>query len=144
MSVVVRFRQVIRTFCLKLRYLVLTRVYHMDISPSSRISLGAVLDKTNPKGIHVGNGSYIASGARVFTHDFSRGLHKDTYIGQNVFIGADSIIMCGVSIGDEVVVGAGSVVTKDVPSHSIVAGNPARIIREGIHTTQYGRLLPKP
>ena len=95
MSVVVRFRQVIRTFCLKLRYLVLTRVYHMDISPSSRISLGAVLDKTNPKGIHVGNGSYIASGARVFTHDFSRGLHKDTYIGQKVFIGADSIIMCG-------------------------------------------------
>ena len=52
--------------------------------------------------------------------------------------------MCGVTIGDEVVVGAGSVVTKDVPSHSIVAGNPARIIREGIHTTQYGRLLPKP
>ena len=80
MSVVVRFRQVIRTFCLKLRYLVLTRVYHMDISPSSRISLGAVLDKTNPKGIHVGNGSYIASGARVFTHDFSRGLHKDTLL----------------------------------------------------------------
>lgn len=143
MSIVVRFRQIIRAVFLKFRYWALTKVYHMDISPLSRISWGGHLDKTNPKGVHIGDGSYIASGARVFSHDFCRGLHKDTYIGKNVFIGADAIIMCGITIGDEVVVGAGSVVTKDVPSRSIVAGNPARIIREGIHTTQYGRLLDK-
>lgn len=41
--------------------------------------------------------------------------------------------MCGVRIGDEVIVGSGAVVTKDVPSNTIVAGNPARIIKEGIH-----------
>lgn len=46
----------------------------------------------------------------------------------------------GVRIGDEVIVGAGSVVTKDVPSNSIVAGNPARIIRQGITTRKYGQL----
>lgn len=46
--------------------------------------------------------------------------------------------MCGVTIGDEVIVGAGAVVTKDVPSNTIVAGNPARVIREGLHTKAYG------
>ena len=48
--------------------------------------------------------------------------------------------MCGVRIGNEVVVGSGSIVTKDVPSNCIVAGNPARIIRSNIHTTRFGKL----
>ena len=49
--------------------------------------------------------------------------------------------MPGVTIGDEVIVGSGAVVTKDVPSNCIVAGNPAKIIKEGIHTTKYGKLI---
>lgn len=48
--------------------------------------------------------------------------------------------MCGVTIGDEVVVGAGSIVTKDVPSNCIVAGNPAKIIRSGVYTDNYGKI----
>ena len=48
--------------------------------------------------------------------------------------------MPGVTIGDQVIVGAGSVVTKDVPSGSIVGGNPAKIIRSNIQTIAYGRL----
>lgn len=99
------------------------------------------MDKTNPKGIHVGEESYIVSGAIVFTHDFLRGIHKDTYIGKRCFIGANAIIMCGVTIGDEVVVGSGAIVKKDIPSNCIVAGNPARIIREGISTTKFGQLI---
>lgn len=59
-------------------------------------------------------------------------MKADTYIGNNVIVGINSIILPGVKIGNHVVVGAGSVVTKDVPDHTIVAGNPARIIREGI------------
>ena len=55
---------------------------------------------------------------------------KPIKIGNNVFIGARSIIMKGVTIGDGAVVGAGSVVTKDVPANTIVAGNPAKIIRK--------------
>lgn len=113
----------------------------MKISSTARISYGAKLDKTNPKGIYIGEESYVASGAIVFAHDFSRGIHKDTVIGKRCFIGANAIIMCGITIGDEVIVGAGSVVTKDVPSRCIVAGNPARIIRENIHTTKFGKLL---
>lgn len=51
------------------------------------------------------------------------------------------MIMCGVTIGDEVIVGAGSIVTKDVQSNCIVAGNPARVIREKINTSNYGKLI---
>lgn len=49
-------------------------------------------------------------------------------IGNRVFIGYGSLVLCNTIIGDDVIVAAGSVVTKDVPSDSIVAGNPARII----------------
>ncbi|WP_140764802.1 acyltransferase [Mesorhizobium sp. B4-1-4] len=55
---------------------------------------------------------------------------KAVVIGDNVWIGRNSIILPGVEIGDHSVIGAGSVVTKSVPPHSLVAGNPARIIRE--------------
>lgn len=50
-------------------------------------------------------------------------------IGSNVEIHANAIIIGGITIGDNVIIGAGSVVTKDVPSSSVVAGNPAKIIK---------------
>ena len=56
------------------------------------------------------------------------------------FIGAHSILMPGVTIGDGSIVGAGSVVTRDVPAASIAAGNPARIVRKGITTYRFGCL----
>lgn len=49
-------------------------------------------------------------------------------IGDDVFIGADAIILPGVHIGDHVIVGAGAVVTKDIPSGSVAAGSPARVV----------------
>lgn len=135
-----RIRNFIRLIVIGLRHLILTKVYKMDISRSARVSFGARLDKTNPKGIHVGAESYIASGAIVFSHDFSRAMRSNTYIGERVFIGANAIIMCGVNVGDQVVIGAGSVVTKDVPSNCIVAGNPARVLKTGITTSRFGQL----
>jgi len=51
-------------------------------------------------------------------------------IEDNVFIGANCIILKGVKIGDRSIIGAGSVVTKNVPSDQIWAGNPAKFIRE--------------
>ena len=134
-------RNFIRWIVINIRQVVLNKIYQMDISSSARISFGTKLDKTNPKGIHIGSESYIASGAFVFSHDFSRNFYADTFIGERCFIGANAIIMAGVKIGDEVIIGAGAIVTKDVPSNCIVAGNPATVLKSGIHTKKFGQLL---
>lgn len=55
--------------------------------------------------------------------------YKPIKIGNNVWIGSNSTVLQGINIGDWAVVGAGSVVTRDVESYTIVAGNPARVIR---------------
>lgn len=135
-----KIRNVIRLIVISFRHLIFTQIYKMDIAKSARISFGTKLDKTYPQGIHIGEESYFASGAIMFSHDFSRNIKIDTFVGQKCFIGANAILMAGVKIGDEVIVGSGAIVTKDVPSNSIVAGNPARVIKSGIETTKYGQL----
>lgn len=52
-----------------------------------------------------------------------------TNVKKRASIGSNATILCGVTIGEGAIIGAGSVVTKDVPAHAIVAGNPARILR---------------
>lgn len=74
------------------------------------------------------------SDARILLHDASTkrfiGYSKvgRVVIGNDVFIGADSVILPGVTIGSNVVVGAATVVTKDIPDNCVVVGNPGRII----------------
>jgi len=53
-----------------------------------------------------------------------------TFIKKGASIGSSSTILCGVTIGENAIVGAGSVVTRDVPANTIAAGNPARVLRE--------------
>ena len=130
----------IRIIAIKVLYFIYTRVYKMDISKTARISFNAKLDKTYPKGIHIGDESYVASGAIIFTHDYSRDIHIETFIGKRCFIGANAIIMAGITIGNSVIVGAGAIVTKDVPSNCIVVGNPARVIQQNIKTRKFGQL----
>ena len=116
----------------------LRTVYKMDIGENVRVSWKAHLDKSvNPKGIHIGNGTCVLNGATILSHDDCRSLIVDTYIGENCVVGVRSIIMPGIKIGDSCVIGAGAVVTKDVPPHSIVAGNPARVIRERVNVENY-------
>lgn len=136
-----KIRNLIRLVVIRIMHLLYVKVYGMHIHKSARISFGTRLDKTNPKGIYIGEESYLASGAIVFTHDYARNMHKNTYIGKRCFIGANAIIMCGIIVGDEVIVGSGAIVTKDVPSNSIVVGNPAKIIKTGIHTKKFGQLI---
>jgi acetyltransferase-like isoleucine patch superfamily enzyme len=54
---------------------------------------------------------------------------ESTFVRKGASIGSGATILCNVEIGEHAIVGAGSVVTRDVPAHSIVAGNPARVIR---------------
>lgn len=119
----------------------LSNRYHMNLSKTCRFSLRVNFDKTNPKGVYVGDETYIAFGTVILTHDMCREFHADTKIGNRCFIGAHALILPGINIGDECIVGSGAVVTKDVPSGSIVAGNPAKIIKSGIKTRAYGKLV---
>jgi acetyltransferase-like isoleucine patch superfamily enzyme len=94
-------------------------------------------------GVKIGRHCNIGGNVRIYDHDFHtldaevrrgpRGCDdcatKPIIIGDDVFIGANAMILKGVTIDDRAVIGAGSVVTKDVPSDCIAAGNPAVIIK---------------
>ena len=93
------------------------------------------------KSIIIGDRVLIGSGALIMDSDAhsldatarrtgAGGETKPVVIEDDVFIGARAIVLKGVTIGKGAVVGAGSVVTKDVPPYSVVAGNPARMIKE--------------
>lgn len=90
--------------------------------------------------ISLGSNVWITSGVQFINHDASvqvvqkvlgtHGLDKvgTIRIGDNVFIGYNCLLLPGIEIGNNCVIGAGSVVTKSVPENSVVAGNPARVI----------------
>lgn len=61
---------------------------------------------------------------------YSLQYNKEIHIGNNVWIGANVVVVPGVTIGDNSVIGAGSVVTKDIPSNVVAVGNPCHILRE--------------
>lgn len=87
-------------------------------------------------GIFIGDGVLIGHNVVLATidHDLRpqsrRGMYpKSVKIGRNVWIGSNSTILPGVTVGDNAVIGAGSVVTRDVPENIVVAGNPAKVIK---------------
>ncbi len=123
-----------------LRIAFLRNVWGMDIHPTANLSFSAKLDRNNPKGIHIGAETYIAFEAKLLTHDMTRNIYGDVRIGKRCFIGGRAMILPNVTIGDSCIVAAGSVVTKSVPPNCIVAGNPAKVIREDVHLLSYGRL----
>lgn len=89
-------------------------------------------------GLTIGSGVDVSSGVHIYTHSSARRCvsgreysavdRSPVAIGDFVFIGANSTILMGVTIGERSVIAAGSVVTKDVPPRAIVAGVPAQII----------------
>lgn len=131
----------LRRFLVGLRRSYYVKLWGMDIHPTVQMSLSAKLDRTFPIGVHVGENSYLAFESRILTHDMTRGLYLHTRIGRNCFIGGRSLILPGVEIGDNCVVGSGAVVTRSVPPRSLVVGNPARIIASDIEVGRYGRFL---
>ncbi|MCP2258120.1 Hexapeptide repeat of succinyl-transferase [Streptoalloteichus tenebrarius] len=105
-----------------------------EIGPGTWIGAFTVIDGSG--GLTIGAGCDISCGVHIYTHNTVRrcvtGREYSTVdrapvrIGDRVFLGANAVVMMGVSIGDQAVVGAGAVVTKDVPPRTLVTGVPAR------------------
>ena len=111
------------------------------IGDHSFIESGAVVgDRVTVKnnsliwhGVTIGNDVFVGPNV-VFTNDMNPRAHRasgpedwlDTYVEAGVSIGANSTIVCGLTLSSHAMVGAGSVVTRDVRRHELVAGNPAR------------------
>lgn len=93
------------------------------------------------RSIRVGKNTIMGSGAMVIDTDFHSlgpeetwtndfvGTARPVVIGSSVFVGARAVILKGVTIGNRSIIGAGAVVSSDVPADSVAAGNPARIVK---------------
>ncbi|WP_340109602.1 acyltransferase [Pikeienuella sp. HZG-20] len=110
----------------------------MDIGEDVRIAMSAKLDKTNPKGMHIGDFTGIGPGTLILSHDFVGSRHADTWIGKNCHLGAKVVVVAGVRIGDNCIIAPLSLVMRDIPSGSLAAGNPARVIEKGLTLGPWG------
>ena len=93
-------------------------------------------------GVDIADEVFIGHGVMFINDRFPRSTTDDgqlkgaedwvcerTVVGRRAAIGSNATILCGITIGEEAIIGAGSVVTKDVPARTVVAGNPARVLR---------------
>ncbi|WP_425659656.1 acyltransferase [Tenacibaculum ascidiaceicola] len=92
------------------------------------------IDALTPSLITIGENFVSAPGSRIISHDsslvLSRGIlrYGKVIIGNNVFLGANSVILAGSKIGDNCIIGAGAVVKGEFESNSVIVGNPAKKI----------------
>jgi len=95
---------------------------------------GTILDDSHCWLITIGDNVTLAPRVHILAHDASTCHHLGyarigrVTIGNNVFIGADSVILPGVTIGDNTVIGANSTVTKSISDNVVAAGNPAKVV----------------
>jgi acetyltransferase-like isoleucine patch superfamily enzyme len=115
-----------------------------------RVGIGSVI--IGP--VQMGNGSGLGQHVFVsgFNHDFSDGEKnssvqpldiRPTVIEDEAHVGANSVVVAGVTIGKRTQIGAGSVVTKDIPPFSVAVGNPAKVIKQYNHQTKLWERVKK-
>lgn len=110
----------------------------LSIGDHTYLNRSASIDCTQE--ITIGDYCAISDNVQILDSDFhpitcngkTSTMSKPVHIGNHVWIGRSAIILKGVTIGDGAIVGAGSVVTRDVPARCLVAGNPARVIKENV------------
>ncbi len=121
-------------------YIYLLRKLGVKIGKGGKIfNTRNVCIEADPVLLEIGDYVKVTQGVVIITHDYSRSVLRRVYgqiigdgapvhIGNNVFIGINSIILMGTEIGDNTIVGAGSVVKGKFPPNVVIAGSPARII----------------
>lgn len=128
-----------RLYLLKLKPLKYAQKVGVNFPEGELHLYGTVTWSTEPWIITLGKNVHITHGVRFITHDGGTLLFrhevpdlevtKPITVGNDVYIGNYVTILPGVHIGNRVVIGAGAVVTKDIPDNSVVAGVPARVIK---------------
>lgn len=115
------------------------RMAGVNIKDRVMIYSGVSVDTVAPDKIYIGKNVTITAGTKILTHYLdpeSKGRIfriGEVHIEDDVFIGVNSIICNSITIGKGAIIGAGSIVTKNIPPYQIWAGNPAKFIKEIVH-----------
>jgi len=132
--------QPLRKLAIRARLFWLRRKVGIRFDDSVSVSMSSRFISGKRGSIAIGSETMITFKTLICSRDATDGAVKPVRIGRRCFIGGGSVILPGITIGDESIVGAGAVVFHDVPPRTVVGGNPARVLRQDIQVGPFGRL----